>query len=87
MDHNDRQVVSGLRFLDGLASRAGDGSWLAGTEQMSQADISSVVAYTFAKAVRRHLDLRNELPNLAQFASRCEGLPIFRSVPLPEAIS
>ena len=31
IDHNDRQAVAGLRFLDGLASRAGDGGWLAGT--------------------------------------------------------
>jgi hypothetical protein len=55
IDRNDRQVVDGLRFLDGLASRAGDEGWLAGTERLSQADITGAVVYTFAAAVRPHL--------------------------------
>lgn len=87
IDHNDRQVVGGLRFLDELASRAGDEGWLAGTEQMSQADITGTVAYVFAAAVRPHLDLSADLPHLARLASRCEALPSFRNAPLPEAIS
>jgi glutathione S-transferase len=86
IDHNDRQAVGGLRFLDGLASRAGDGGWLAGTGRMSQADITGAVAYTFA-AVRPHLGLRDEIPHLARFAALCEALPIFASAPLPEAVS
>ena len=48
IDHNDQQAVGGLRFLDGLASRAGNEGWLAGTRQLSQADITGAVAYTFA---------------------------------------
>ena len=86
IDHNDRQVVGGLRFLDELASRAGDEGWLAGTERMSQADITGAVAYTFAEAVRPHLGIRQQLSHLARFASRCEALPIFRSAPLPDAV-
>ena len=83
IDHNDRQAVDGLRFLDGLAAGAGEDGWLAGTKRLSQADITGTVAYTFTAAVRPDLRLREELPHLAQFAARCEALPIFASVPLP----
>jgi glutathione S-transferase len=87
IDHNDQQVVGGLRFLDRLAARAGDEGWLAGTGRLSQADITGAVAYAFAAAVRPHLGLREEVSHLARFAARCEALPIFASAPLPEAVS
>jgi glutathione S-transferase len=85
IDHNDRQALGGLRYLDELAGRTGEDGWLAGTERLSQADITSVVAYTFAAAVRPHLRLPDEVPALARFAARCENLPVFRSAKLPEA--
>jgi glutathione S-transferase len=87
IDHNDRQVLGGLRFLDTLAAKAGREGWLAGGSRQSQADITGVVAYTFANAVRPHLNLAREVPNLAGFAARCEEMPIFRKAPLPESIS
>jgi glutathione S-transferase len=83
IDHNDRQALGGLRFLDELAREAGDDGWLAGTARMSQADITSAVAYTFADTVRPHLRLAEEVPSLARFAARCEDLPVFRNAPLP----
>jgi glutathione S-transferase len=86
IDHNDRQAVAGLRFLDGLAASAGEEDWLGGTARLSQADITGVVAYTFATAVRPHLRLPEQLPHLARFAARCEALPIFASAPLPDRI-
>jgi glutathione S-transferase len=86
IDHNDRQVMGGLRFVDELASKMGRDGWLAGGARISQADITGVVAYTFANAVRPQLNLASQTPNLARFAARCEGLPMFSKAPLPEAI-
>src|SRR5215212_225961 len=60
IEHNGRQVLGGMRFLDDLASPVGDEEWLAGTARLSQADITSAVAYTFASAVRPHLKLSDE---------------------------
>ena len=87
IDHNDGQVMGGLRFLDELASKTRREDWLAGDSRQSQADITAVVAYTFANAVRPHLNLAQEVPHLARFAARCEEMPIFRKAPLPESIS
>ena len=84
IDHNDRQVLGGLRFLDELASKTEREGWLAGGSRLSQADITGVVAYTFANAVRPHLNLAQEVPSLAKFAGRCEQMSIFRKAPLPE---
>jgi glutathione S-transferase len=41
IDHNDRQVMGGLRFLDVLAAKTGDGGCLA-VPRLSQADITAV---------------------------------------------
>lgn len=87
IDRSDRQVLGGLRFLDALASKAGRDGWLAGSTRPSQADITGAVAYTFANAVRPHLNLAQEVPNLASFAARCEEMPIFSKAPLPEPTS
>jgi glutathione S-transferase len=76
------------RFLDGFASSVGgEEGWLASTARLSQADITSAVAYTFTNAVRPHLDLAAEVPHLARFTARCEALAMFRNAPLPESIS
>jgi glutathione S-transferase len=83
IDHNDQQVLGGFRYLDQLARAAGDANWLAGGLKLSQADITSAVAYAFATKVRPDLDLASEVPHLAAFAQRCESLDIFRKAPLP----
>ena len=87
IDHNDRQVTGGLRWLNELASKVAEDGWLVGGERLSQADISAVVAYTFANAVRPHLKLADDVPALAALAARCEGMPVFRRAPVPESIS
>ena len=81
--HNDEQVLGGLGYLDELAEKAGASGWLAGTERISQADITGVVAYSFAETIRPALELEKRLPNLAGFAARCEALESFRIAPIP----
>ncbi len=85
IEHNDTRLVAGFANLDEAAAEAGDG-WLAGTPSMSQADISSAVAFTFASAVRPGLDLAARAPHLAAFTARCEALEAFRKSPLPAEI-
>lgn len=81
IDHNDAQVIAGLQHLDALAKAAGDG-WLAGTETMSQADITCTVAFTFATAARKNLSPADIAPSFATFAARCEALPAFKACAL-----
>ena len=83
IEHNDEQVLGGLGYLNDLAEKAGDREWLAGTERMSQADITGVVAYSFAKAIRPTLEIARRLPYLAGFADRCEALEVFSDAPIP----
>ena len=87
IDHNEGQVLGGLRFLDDLASRLADDGWIAGGDRLSQADITTVVAYTFASAVRPQLKLAQQVAALANYAARCENMPIFKRAPLPESVS
>lgn len=75
--HNDEQVLAGLKHLDGMAADAGDG-WLAGMNRMTQADITVAVAYTFAKTVRKNLDVPGTAPALAAFADRMEQRDSFK---------
>src|SRR5215208_3593992 len=84
--HNHVVRIPAL-LLDDLASKTGREGWLAEGSRLSQADITGVVAYTFANAVRPHLNLAQEVPNLRRFAARCEEMLIFRQAPLPEAVS
>lgn len=84
IEHNEAQVLSGLGYLDDLAKKAGEDGWLAGTEALSQADITCVVAYSFARTVRPSLGIAQKLPHLAEFAARCERLDMFKSAPIPD---
>ena len=86
IDHNEAQILAGLGYLDGLAQSAGGDGWIAGTERISQADITAVVAYSFAEAVRPNLGVTDRVPHLAAFARRCESMDIFRAVPVPDSI-
>ncbi len=84
IEHNERQALGGLGHLDTLAEQAGRDGWLAGTEGMSQADITGATAYSFTRAVRPDLKIEDKVPHLAGFAERCEAMDAFRSAPLPE---
>ncbi|MDJ0956889.1 MAG: glutathione S-transferase family protein [Arenicellales bacterium] len=83
IDHNEKQVLSGLDYLNDAAQKAGEQGWLGDTEKMSQADITAVVAYSFAVTVRPALGIAERVPALAAFADRCEGLEVFKDCPIP----
>jgi glutathione S-transferase len=80
IDHNESQVLSGLRYLDAIASN-GSG-WLACTPNLTQADITTTVICSSIDVFRPHLNLRQEVPHLFQHACRCEELAIFSKSPL-----
>ena len=84
IDRNEMQLLGGLGYLDNLAKETGNTGWLAGTQRLSQADISSTVAYSFATVVRPKLEIEKKVPHLAKFAARCEALDIFTAAPIPE---
>lgn len=79
IDHNDDQAAAGFAALDRLAS----GGWLAGTDAISQADITAVCGFSFAAMVRPALDLAETAPNLAGLAERCEAMEIFAAAQIP----
>ena len=85
IEHNEKQVLSGFDHLNAAASEVGDGGWIAGTPAISQADVTTTVAYTFAKIVRPTLELAERFPALSHFAARCEILPAFVKAPVPAA--
>lgn len=83
IDHNDKSVKGGLEYLNGLAEEAGDNGWLAGSDKMTQADISGVVAYGFAGLARPKLGVAEGYPALAAFSARLEATAPFAASPLP----
>lgn len=83
IEHNDRQVLGGFEYLDAASAKIKDGGWIAATANISQADVTTTVSYTFADLARPHLRLRERFPHLARFAERCEALPAFLDSPLP----
>ncbi|MGI9400000.1 MAG: glutathione S-transferase family protein [Rhizobiaceae bacterium] len=87
IEHNESQVVGGFGYLNDLAEKCIDSGWIAGTEKISQADVTTVVAFSFADAVRPNLDLSKLYPELSKYAERCEALEEFTKAPLPKQIS
>jgi glutathione S-transferase len=83
IDHNDNQVKGGLEFLNGLSVKVGDGEWIAGGDSITQADISSVVAYAFAGLARPKMGVAEAYPALAAFAARMEATAPFKASQLP----
>jgi glutathione S-transferase len=83
IEHNDDQVLGGLELLNGFAEKIEGGGWIAGTPAISQADVTTGVAFSFAKLARANLNLAERFPQLARFTERCENLPAFRSAPIP----
>src|SRR3954463_12722045 len=83
IEHNDEQVLGGCQRLDAAAATINEGGWIAGTPNMSQADVTTSVAFTFAALARPNLELAQRFPQLARFAGRCENLPAFLGAPIP----
>src|SRR5215216_2933928 len=69
IEHNEKQVLGGLEHLNMAASKIDDDGWIAGTPAISQADVTTTVAYTFAKTVRPKLELAERFPELSRFAA------------------
>jgi len=84
IDHNEKQVLSGLEALEERVSALTDEAWLSGGESMNQADITTGVALAFANKVRPNLDILERYTSLAAYSARCEMTPAFRSAPVPE---
>jgi hypothetical protein len=82
IEHNDKQVLGGFEHLAMAAANLDDGGWIAGTSNISQADVTTTVAYTFAKLARPNLQLEERFPQLSRFAARCELLPAFSKSPI-----
>lgn len=74
----DNQALSALKALDAKAAEAGDGGYLYG-DGMTQADVSAVVAYGFAKLTRPDMNLAAEVPHLTKLADRLEATPAFQN--------
>ncbi len=85
IEHNENQVLGGFEHLNVAASKIDQRGWIAGTPNISQADVTTAVAYTFANTVRPKLGLAERFPQLSRFARRCEALPAFLTTPVPPA--
>jgi glutathione S-transferase len=72
VQHNENQARSGLRWLDSIALSP----WLAG-DAMTQADITTVVTYDFARIVNAPLIPDGSYPTLDALASMCSEHPAF----------
>lgn len=83
IEHNDNQVLGGFERLNVAAANIDGGGWIAGTEAMSQADITTACAYSFANLARPHLQLAERFRELSEFAARCESLAAFTKAPIP----
>jgi glutathione S-transferase len=85
IEHNENQVLGGFEHLNVAASKIEEGGWIAGTPNISQADVTTAVAYTFSNTVRPKLGLVGRFPQLSRFVGRCEALPAFSNTPVPPA--
>jgi glutathione S-transferase len=84
IEHNDAQVLGGLQHLNAAAARIAATGWIAGTANISQADITTAVAASFAALARPELNLAERFPQLFRFVERCESLPAFLTAPVPD---
>jgi len=83
IEHNEKQALGGFEQLNMAAAEVDDDCWIAGTPNMSQADVTTTVAYNFARLARPGLGLAERFPQLSRFAERCEALPAFSQTPAP----
>lgn len=81
VDHNEAQALGGFEWLNNAAAAAGDG-WLCGAN-ISQADVTAAVGFSFASKVRPKMGLAEKFPALAAHNARAEALDAFKNAPLP----
>lgn len=85
IEHNDGQALGGFEYLNAIAKKIDDRGWMGGTPTISQADVTTTIAFTYVGAARPHLKLPERFPELARFAERCESLPAFLDFPISSA--
>ena len=76
-----RQLVAGLDWLEASVAGLGEHDWLFG-DSVSQADISTAVAWRFAVHAAAPVTEADERPALGAFGERAEALPEFLACPL-----
>jgi len=81
VEHNEKQAMGGFEWLDSLAKQAGD-NWLCGPN-LTQADVTAAVGFSFAKLTRPKLGLAEKFPALESHNARAEALDAFKNAPLP----
>ena len=81
VEHNETQALGGFEWLNNAAAAAG-GGWLCGAN-ITQADVTAAVGFSFANKVRPKMGLSEKFPALAAHNARCEALDAFKNAPLP----
>jgi glutathione S-transferase len=71
----DGQAESGLQALEAQA-QAATGEWLHG-DQITLADITTVLAYDFIRASARYVVERNDFPALSALSAKANAMPVF----------
>jgi len=72
IDHSEAQATSALQWLEAIDL----GGWLVG-ESMTQADVTTVVMFDFARIVNPALVAPDRYPRLTALADRCGEMPQF----------
>ena len=80
LDRLNEQLISAIEAMESSAASAGD-AWLFG-EQMTQADITTAVAWKFINYAAPAIAELTERPALTAFSARAEVLPEFLAAPL-----
>ena len=75
------QAAAGFDWLESVVASAGGGSWLFGDE-ITQADITTAVAWRFLELRASDQLHAEERPALAAFGARAEALPEFMACPV-----
>jgi len=79
IDRLERQLNGALAMLE---EAAGDGtSWLFG-DDLTQADVSTAIAWSFSQLHFPQFAEAREYPGLVRFSTRAEALPAFEACPL-----
>ena len=80
LDRLNEQLTSAIEAMESSAASAAD-AWFFG-EQMTQADVSTAVAWRFVNYAAPAIAELTECPALTAFSARAEVLPEFLAAPL-----
>ncbi len=83
IDRLEIQLKGAVELMESYVSDCPDGTWLSGSA-LSQADISTAVAWRFIQHIDRVKRDPVDYPALAAFSARAEALPEFVACPLSD---